>query len=222
MIAAWFNTVPILGFYWHADCSMPGVAEGVILTARTARKDLHAAMLPAERHSFRSRRRYWRAFWLLGLLCHFPLTLRAVSTVWAADTPAIDWAKLLAITVCNAFFLIEIAWAPCLRLVPNRRTAVAWLLVIAVLHAGVIDHRLPDLAALRGSSGWLLLSAIGAATVSRWLRKLTQSLRTSFALVCNFDFSGRFARWATTLFRVVRPPPLFAWRIMPLRAPPIV
>lgn len=163
----------------------------------------------------------WRAFWVAALLAHAPVTLTLVQGAWAAD-PEVSASRLIFLSACNLFCLLEIAFAPSLRLIRDRRVAIALLLVVAILHAGVIERGLPDLLAARDAQLWLFLTAAGAASLV-W-RRWFAALRRTLLRLCqhqdhNQSLHSLYERSLAFLNR--RPTPQSSWRILPPRAPPI-
>lgn len=158
---------------------------------------------------------------MAALLAHAPITLTLVKSAWAAD-PEISAGRLIFLSACNLLCLLEIAFAPSLRLIRDRRVAIALLLVVAILHAGVIERGLPDLLAARDAQLWLFITAAGAVSL-RWRRFLAALRSTALwlhqpnthnlSLQCLLERVAAFISW--------RPTPQSSWRIIPSRAPPL-
>src|SRR5438045_5420322 len=73
----------------------------------------------------------WRCFWALVLVLHAPITWHVV--VSAALKHQASLSSIALLTLANAFFLMEICVPQCIGLVRDRRTAVAFMLIIALL-----------------------------------------------------------------------------------------
>lgn len=175
------------------------------------------------RISPRSRRHrgWWRLLWTAVLLAHAPATVAAVSSALAAGAGREAWSSIFLLSASHLFFLFEITFAPSFRLLTDRRSAVIFLLVVALLHVGIIQHGLPELLNAHDPAFWLLLTAAGAiAWRDRWrafARAIYAVLRDPGEARWNF----RRRRFATTIVHApARRPPLSGWLRAPLRAPP--
>ncbi|HWL92621.1 MAG TPA: hypothetical protein VNT79_03730 [Phycisphaerae bacterium] len=111
----------------------------------------------------------WRAVCLSLLLLHLPATLRVFALAFT-DQP--KWAALLLIGATNLFFLLEIAFGWTFSVLTDRRRVLAFLVIVAILHAGVLDNAPSDLALLIDANAWLVVAIGGAALVTRSLRRL--------------------------------------------------
>lgn len=179
-------------------------------------------MSPSARIKTASHRRTWRAFWVVVLLCHAPLTLRALTTFWGHDACTADWSRLILLSACNLFFILEIAFAPCLRLVADRRAAVALLLIVAILHTGVIESHLPDVLAMRGAQFWITLTVIGAAACIRRMIRLAAATLCRLIAAISTPPCENFRTYSTCSTRTRKPRPIQSgWRFSPMRAPPV-
>lgn len=166
-------------------------------------------------------RRAWRVFWVLVLACHAPLTIHAFATLWSHDSAGTNLARFVLLSACNLFFLLEIAFAPCLRLVADRRTAVALLLIVAILHTGVIQSHLPDVLAVRGAQFWIPLTVVG---FSLSLRRVLRLARAHVDALTNALGNSKWVFSRNLIDRrksLALRPIEFTLRSAPLRAPPI-
>jgi hypothetical protein len=84
----------------------------------------------------------------------------------------VRWSSVLLLTLSNVFFLTEIWFAYSLRLLSDRRRMVAFVLVIALLHAGFIERSLPVLLAVGDVTDWLTVAVIGVCTWRFLMREL--------------------------------------------------
>lgn len=109
-------------------------------------------------------RSLWRVLWGLLLLLHAPATIKVFSVAFGYEAGESGWSSLLVISATNLVFLFEIVFASSLRLLNNRRALIAFLMVIALLHVGVIDRVCPDLALGENLHLWLALTTGGAVT----------------------------------------------------------
>src|SRR5215475_12255193 len=105
------------------------------------------------------RRTAWRLFWIAIATAHLRVTLGAWGVGHGADA---DWSRVILLSAVNLFFLLEIVFAPCLRLLNDRRTAIALLLVVAIMHAGVIPLAVPNADLVRDLEVWACLTGVGA------------------------------------------------------------
>lgn len=163
----------------------------------------------------------WRSLWLLALLAHAPATIKVFSAAFAAESGASDWSSLLPLALANLFILCEISFASLLHVLRDRRSIIAFLLVVALLHVGVIDHVAPGLLGAEEVRFWLALTA-GAVVIRR--------LILSLLVVASWrDFSvGRAMqralcrRWYGLAAEsdISAPRPTQGWLCAPLRAPP--
>ena len=102
------------------------------------KKTAHASQLAGRRRS------YWRLFWAAVFLLHAPITFKAFATLLGPEDARTAWSSILLLTLTNAFFILEIAFAYSIRLLADRRSILVFMLVVAFLHAGVIDRNVPD------------------------------------------------------------------------------
>lgn len=164
----------------------------------------------------------WRLFWSVALLAHLRATHAVFVAFFDGTAGTTDWSRLLFLSTSNLFFILEVTFAPGLRLVSDRRVVIAFLIIVAVMHAGVIERGLPDVIFARDSQLWLLLSTVGAIGCERLLRP------TLLRLVAALSATG------------APPPPSYArpgkraaaplrhavsllsfWNVFALRAPPL-
>ncbi len=89
------------------------------------------------------RKSYWRLFWAVVFLLHAPITFKAFGKFLAPQEGQTAWSSIFLLTLSNAFFILEIAFAYSIRLLSDRRAILVFMLVVAFLHAGVIDRSVP-------------------------------------------------------------------------------
>lgn len=77
----------------------------------------------------------WRGAWAAMLLGHFPATLAALSA--ALEDPS-AWARLLVLSLSQAFFLLKTLDVPWLRVRVTARSVFALSAAAALLHADLI------------------------------------------------------------------------------------
>lgn len=139
------------------------------------------------RHRF-----YWRSFWAAMWMAHLPASWQAAAGVLGiADGPP-DWGRFLLLSASNVFFLLEVCFAPSLRLVSNRRAMVVFLLIVAIMHSGMIEQSLPGLIFARDAHLWLAVTA-GAVLARNWLLRAVAAVAARRLVV---DFLT--ALWKTT------------------------
>ncbi|MEE8171029.1 MAG: hypothetical protein V3T70_10820 [Phycisphaerae bacterium] len=175
-----------------------------------------ARIVPISRRSL-----WWRLFFVAALLGHAPATLAICAQIISGGNDESLWIRLLVLSGCNVFFLLEIVLAPSLRLVSDRRTALILLLIVAVLHAGPIERGLPDVIVVRDAEFWLALTAFGVLGRSVFRRLPARAN----VLVDRLSAGGVDPPRPTRLERASdgigrRPRPAAAWYSSPLRAPP--
>jgi hypothetical protein len=90
------------------------------------------------------RRSYWRLFWAVVFLLHAPITFKVFATLFGPENDRTAWSSIFLLALTNAFFIAEIAFAYSVRLVADRRSMLVFMLVVAFMHAGVIDRNVPD------------------------------------------------------------------------------
>ena len=102
----------------------------------------------------------WRCFWSLVLLLHAPITLKVFGG-------GVFRGSSLILALANAFFIWEIYRPTCLKLITDRRSAVVFLLIVALLHTGVLEHGFPVLANTWGHGSVLIFTiAVTASTAA--------------------------------------------------------
>lgn len=109
---------------------------------------------------------YWRLFWAVVILLHAPITFKAFATLVGPEDDRTAWSSIFLLSLTNAFFILEIAFAYSIRLLSDRRSMLVFMLVVAFLHAGVFDRNVPD--ALRDWSlgAGILPMAFGAVALA--------------------------------------------------------
>jgi hypothetical protein len=90
------------------------------------------------------RRSYWRLLWATVFFLHAPITFKAFATLLGPEDARTAWSSILLLSLTNAFFILEIAFAYSIRLLADRRSMLVFMLVVTFLHAGVIDRNIPD------------------------------------------------------------------------------
>jgi len=164
------------------------------------------------------RRAMWRSVLLLLLLLHIPATAKVYSMALAGDP---SWTSLLLISATNLFFILEIIFARSLHLLTDRRSVIAFMVIVALLHVGVIDRGFPDLAIPSNVTVWLVATAGGLAAL-RWLSPmLLACIRGMAALLTEQrrQLARRHYRRRCGPISTFRSPDCH-WLSSPLRAPP--
>ena len=167
------------------------------------------------------RKTLWRVAWLLLFVMHLPATLKVYGSATAIGEPT-AWSSLFLLAITNIFFIIEITFAWSLRVLSDRRCLIAFLLIVAMMHAGVLDRVMPDAIADQGI-GLLLFVSTAASLIVHVM------VSASRRMIESFDTAGlsrylallrrRYARAAFATARVPRFSPYR--RACALRAPPI-
>lgn len=162
---------------------------------------------------------YWRLLWLAVLIAHTPATISAVTRILAPHAEANVWSSFVLLSASHLFFLLEILFAPSLKLLTDRRCAIVFLLIVALLHVGVIQHGLPGLIAGPEANLWLLFTTVGLA----W-HCLAQAARRAVGVQFGFLEACRLRAAAQYAGAASLPPknPHSGYLRAPLRAPPIV
>ncbi|MFQ5502054.1 MAG: hypothetical protein ACE5EQ_07095 [Phycisphaerae bacterium] len=164
----------------------------------------------------------WRMLWVLAFLLHVPATIRIFSVAFGAESGGSGWSSVLFISVTNLFFILEIIFAWSLHLFRSRRSVVAFLVIIALLHVGVIDRAFPDLAREQEIHLWIALSA-GAVVI--WRMSILLIARLRFAETSCSALSRGSERFRRALLfepNPILPRPDRGWLSAPLRAPPVL
>lgn len=163
----------------------------------------------------------WRMAWLLLFVMHLPATLKVYGSATAVGEPT-AWSSLILLAVTNVFFVLEITFAWSLRVLSDRRCLIAFLLIVALMHAGVLDRVMPDAIADQGI-GLLLFVSTVAALIAHMVIAIARSVIESFdsaglsrylALLRRRYVYGAFATARIPRFSPHR-------RACALRAPPI-
>lgn len=110
-----------------------------------------------------NRKMLWRAVWLAVLLLHIPASFRVFSLALIGDS---SWSGALLIAATNLLFILEIIFGWSLKVLTDRRRIITFLVVVALLHVGVIDHSLPGISRT-DFSAWLVLTAGGISLLKR-------------------------------------------------------
>ena len=166
-----------------------------------------------------TRRGAWRIVWLAMLLLHAPVTYRVLSL---AITDESKWSSALLIAATNLFFVLEIIFGWSLHVLTDRRRIIAFLVVIALLHVGVIGHAVPDFESFTDLNVWLAVSIGGVAMIRVHLAKVTILVR--FWRMLLFD-PVRALRLRSSHSAVAQTAPAYVSRYLrptrPHRAPPL-
>ncbi len=154
----------------------------------------------------------WRFCWVAVLILHLPLSVKVIGAVFAS-IGAFDAASVFALLATNLFFLLEIFAAPCRRALTSPRRVLAFLLLIALVHVGIVDQGL-DAGHVQP---WLLIATIGVqfhgmlrAGVGRGLAARSKVGSKSVALILADGLRSMHLRAAPQGF----------WNASPDRAPP--
>lgn len=166
----------------------------------------------------RRRRTLWRSLWVLVLLLHAPATIKVYSMALGGEP---GWSSLLLISATNLFFIFEIIFAWSLHLFSDRRSAIAFVLIVALLHVGVVDHGFPEQAIKYDLPILLVFTASSIAVGLRLAGRLLACFQGLAALLI-----AQRRRLARLIYRrrvevvpVLRRPD-HCWLCAPLRAPP--
>lgn len=80
-----------------------------------------------------------QAFWALMLLGHLPAWI-ALSNICLASADQAHLLRWGLLTLSQVFFVLKYADVPWLRLPNERRTLIAFTVIIALLHAGPVER----------------------------------------------------------------------------------
>lgn len=117
----------------------------------------------------RRRQMYWRFFWAVVCLLHAPITFKAFGNLVGPEEGRTAWSSILLLTLSNAFFVLEIAFAYSIRLLSDRRAILVFMLVVAFVHAGVIERSMPDAVRDWNLSVTLVPLVLGGAALASLL-----------------------------------------------------
>lgn len=112
---------------------------------------------------------YWRLFWAVVFLLHAPITFKVFGKLLAPQAGEAAWSSIFLLTLSNLFFILEIAFAYSIRALSDRRAVLVFLLIVAFVHAGVIDRSIPSAAQDWNLSVMLLPWALGGAALASLL-----------------------------------------------------
>jgi len=167
-------------------------------------------------------RHWWRVLWAVVLLVHIPATLNVLSAGVQAGWGRAGSGTMVLLVLGNVFFLLEILFACSLRVLSSVRSAVVFVLVLAMLHAGMIERSAPQLVADGQMTACLIVTTLGAAGLRSFLRLLA-AVHTALADMTRRAsglqvrlYARRRVGWAWHSFTAS----LRAWTCAPLRAPP--
>ena len=118
--------------------------------------------------------------WACVLLGHTPATWSAIKSLASTET---NWASVLLISASNLFFILEILFAPSIRMLADRRATVVFILIVAMLHVGIIEHAPPELMLLTQPQPWLVLTALSATALLALLAQQALALIRVVTLV---------------------------------------
>ncbi len=159
--------------------------------------------------------------WILVALVHVKATAIAWGPMAHRGWSDADLTQLFLLSASNLFFLLEIIFAPCLRLMSDRRAAIAFLLIVAILHAGVIEHGLPRSDSPQQLQLWICTAGAAALAWRRLVRFTHQVLNVMCRATSDLRWKPRpslAAHWRT--IPLCSRAPLCGWRRAALRAPP--
>ncbi len=166
------------------------------------------------------RRSCWRLLWAAVLLLHAPITINSLTPLWRADLAHINWSSLILLGLSNLFFVGEIAFAYSLHILTDRKRVIAFVVVIAILHGGLIERGMPQLLRDADLQYLMLVTVPVAFTWRRWLGRLVAACHR-FARLIRLDALRLSALWhAARLQPAVRPRATFCPICAPPRAPP--
>lgn len=173
------------------------------------------------RRGLNRRQSCWRLLWLVVMLLHAPLTVGAFSALFRGDD-GVRWSSLLLLALSNAFFVFEIVFAYSLRIISDRRKLIAFLIVVALLHVGLLERGMPHYFHELLPQQWVLFAAASTLAVRfiiEVLGALGRRLSASAASVSRrgpprnrlFDLALPLARLRSMIFGPLQ---------VPVRAPP--
>lgn len=88
--------------------------------------------------------RLWRAFWAVMLAGHLPAVLSRLQQIVSAQGPEPEAAGVLLLVASCIFFALKLADVSWLRLKTDYRSKGIGLIVIALLHANVVQFTTED------------------------------------------------------------------------------
>ena len=151
-----------------------------------------SAARPLEWRRYVHRKAMWRLAWLLVFALHLPATIKVYGSAAAAGEPT-AWSSLILLAVTNLFFILEITFAWSLRILSDRRCLVAFVLIVALMHAGVLDRVMPDAIADQGVNLMLFVSTVAPLAICL---SLIEAVRRR---IVDFDDSSDFGRFLARL-----------------------
>ena len=169
--------------------------------------------------SLKTRRLWWRAFWAMMLLFHAPATLAALMSLGTSESAGLSQCLLLLTS--NLFFIFELIFVSSLRLLKDRRCALVFMLIVALIHVGVLERGLPAPGVVDGARPVLFFALLGAMTTlaAVFARAVVQLILTFVAdWRRSWMIRRRYAFAAAHVSSSRRPQ--CGWRSTPLRAPP--
>ncbi len=137
---------------------------------------------------FLNRKSVWRAIWIALLLLHAPITYRVFSLAIDGES---KWSSLVLIGITNLFFVLEIVFGWSLHILTDRRRIVAFVVIIALLHVGMVDHALPGWSFMTELNAWLAVSIGGLLLVAICLPRIAAFCREWRALLLQIDLYRR-------------------------------
>ncbi|MCB9851585.1 MAG: hypothetical protein H6819_00705 [Phycisphaerales bacterium] len=167
------------------------------------------------------RKSIWRIVWLLLFAMHLPATVKVYGSATAVGEPT-AWSSLILLAVTNIFFILEITFAWSLRVLSDRRCLIAFILIVALMHAGVLDRVMPDVIADQGI-GLLLFVSTAASFIAHVVMAVARrTLESSDSAGLNRYLASLRRRYSLGAFATVRIPRFSPHRrACALRAPPI-
>ncbi len=169
---------------------------------------------------FIERRTLWRVVWSVVLLMHLPATVGVFSTILRGAGDDATWALAFQLGLSSLFFLFEIIFASTSKWLANRRCAIAFALVILLLHVGAIDRLQTEFVTDASLQNWIALSMAAAVA---WLIGLTASAFSRAAKRYPGVAQRQSARHLYTMLSestLILRQPVSSWQAAPLRAPP--
>lgn len=168
----------------------------------------------------RKKQSLWRLLWAVVLLLHAPITVSVFSTWWRGES-AVRWSSLVLLAISNAFFIFEITHGYSLRLLADRRKLTAFLMVVALMHVGFIQHSVPELLGIADLRFGLLIATVSAITI-RMLLDLIELGHLHGSGLAGLLFLHIRRQWYSLRIAefLIRFSPVFVPLHVPPRAPP--
>ncbi len=107
----------------------------------------------------------WRLIWLLLFAMHVPATIKVYAAATQVGEPT-AWSSLVLLAATNIFFVLEIVFAWSLRVLSDRRCLIAFILIVAMMHAGVIERVIPQATVDQGLELLLFVSTVATVMLA--------------------------------------------------------